>query len=153
MAQIILTGHGDFATGLFSALSMVAGDIPQFSTVTFKADEASSFQDRLTHEIQGGLDKCGSVLVFCDLKGGTPFNCSMMSAAESPDVEIIAGANLPLMIETIFAHNQNLEASASELAAIALEAGKASIFRENQETFLGQQGASSNTCEEDEDGI
>lgn len=153
MAQIILTGHGDFATGLFSALSMVAGDIPQFSTVTFKADEASSFQDRLTHEIQSGLDEYGSVLVFCDLKGGTPFNCSMMSAAESTDVEIIAGANLPLMIETIFAHNQNLEAPASELAAIALEAGKASIFRENQETFFSQQGASSNADEEDEDGI
>lgn len=135
MAHILLTGHADFAKGLASALSMVAGDIEAFSIVTFNQDEAATFPQTISDTIKDGLSKQGSVLVFCDLKGGTPFNCSMVEAANNNQVEVIGGVNLPILIETVFTHQVDFNMPAKDLAAIAMNAAATSIAHENQGTF------------------
>lgn len=135
MAHIILTGHGNFARGLASALEMVAGNVDAFSVVTFNQDEAADFPDTIEKTINEGLQNQGSVLVFCDLKGGTPFNCSMMQAAQNENIEVIGGVNLPILIETVFTHQTDTALPASALAEIAMNAVPTSIFRENKGSF------------------
>lgn len=135
MAHLILTGHGNFAKGLASALEMVAGNVDAFSVVTFNQDEAADFPDTIEKTINDGLQNQGSVLVFCDLKGGTPFNCSMMQAAQNENIEVIGGVNLPILIETVFTHQTDTALPASSLAEIAMNAASTSIFRENKGSF------------------
>lgn len=150
MAKIILTGHGEFASGLASALSMVAGDVLAFSAITFTQDDAQTYPETLAKAIEDGIKNQGSVLVFCDLKGGTPFNCAMLQAAEDGRIEVVAGVNLPTLIETVFAHQLNLQAPAQELAEIAMNAATSSIERENKKTFALQH---IDMDSDDEDGI
>lgn len=148
MAHLILTGHGEFASGLTSALSMIAGNISAFSAITFTQDNAATYPETLAAEIETGISQQGSVLVFCDLKGGTPFNCAMLQAAQNENIEVIAGVNLPILIETVFAHQLNVHTPAKDLAAIALDGASGSIVWENKETFEAQN-APQNTDAED----
>ena len=46
-------------------------------------------------------EECEGVLVFCDLLGGTPFNQSMLISQDVDNVEVVAGTNLPMLIELV----------------------------------------------------
>ena len=50
MVGFILTGHGQFAPGLASAIAMVAGDQPAFTVVPFEGDQAASYGETATEE-------------------------------------------------------------------------------------------------------
>ena len=79
MVGCILTGHGVFAEGVGAALEMVGGPQQDFAKVTFLEDEAGEFPAKISGAIAEMAEKCGEVVVFCDLMGGTPFNQAMMA--------------------------------------------------------------------------
>lgn len=124
MVGCIITGHGDFAQGLISALEMIAGPQNATQAVIFHEDEAATFGNSLTHAIDEAIEQFGSVLVCCDLMGGTPFNQAMLAAADKP-VEIVTGCNLGMLLE--LTSSQSSASSAQELAQIAQVAGKESV--------------------------
>ena len=69
--------------------------------------------------------KCTCVIIFSDLLGGTPFRTAMLEAQDFDDVEVMAGTNLPLLLESMV-----LRYSAESLAdfiELALEAGKTGL--------------------------
>lgn len=139
MTHIILTGHGHFAAGISSALEMVAGDLDAFTVVEFTQEEAQAYPDKLSSVIDAGLSSEGSVLVFCDLKGGTPFNCSMLSAAQNENIEVVGGINLPVLIETVMMRGADATRTAADLAEIAMTAAETAITRDNQASLEGTQ--------------
>lgn len=139
MTHIILTGHGHFASGLASALEMVAGDLEAFTVVEFTQDDAQTYPDKLSSVIDSGLSSEGSVLVFCDLKGGTPFNCSMLSAVKNEHIEVVGGINLPILIETVMMRGADASRTAADLAEIAITASKTAITRDNKASLEGAQ--------------
>ncbi len=124
MVGCIITGHGDFAQGLMSALEMIAGPQNATQAVIFHEDEAATFGNRLAQAVDEALAQFGSVLVCCDLMGGTPFNQAMLAAADKP-VEIVTGCNLGMLLE--LTSSQSSVSSAQELAQIAQDAGKESV--------------------------
>lgn len=125
MIGFILTGHGRFSVGLKSALDMIAGPQEAFETVTFEEDEAGTFGDRLREAVREMRAKTDGVLVFCDLMGGTPFNQAMMITAEQEDVSVVAGTNLPMLIDLAMARTP--EATMEELVSEAVEVGKEGV--------------------------
>lgn len=124
MVGCIITGHGDFAQGLMSALEMIAGPQNATQAVIFHEDDAATFGNRLAQAVDEALAQFGSVLVCCDLMGGTPFNQAMLAAADKP-VEIVTGCNLGMLLE--LTSSQSSVSSAQELAQIAQDAGKESV--------------------------
>ena len=131
MVGFILTGHGQFAPGLASAIAMVAGDQPAFTVVPFEGDEAATYGDDLRAAITTMREQCDGVLVFTDLLGGTPFNQSMMIAQDIDDVEVITGTNLPMVIELLFLR---ANAGLAELAEQAVSVGKAGVTAQTVES-------------------
>ena len=125
MVGCILTGHGIFAEGVGSALEMVGGPQDDFSVVTFLEDEAAEFPDRIAGEIARLVEKCGEVVVFCDLLGGTPFNQAMMVAASTPGVQVVTGVNLPMLLECVPMRSD--ATTADEIVATAVEIGRMGI--------------------------
>lgn len=125
MVGCILTGHGQFARGLGSALEMVGGPQEDFSCVTFLEEEAAEFPARIAGEITRLAEKCGEVVVFCDLLGGTPFNQAMMAAATTPGVQVVTGANLPMLLECMSMRSD--ATGADELVATAVEIGRMGV--------------------------
>ncbi|GHU40975.1 PTS mannose transporter subunit IIA [Bacilli bacterium] len=123
MIGCILTGHGSFATGLSGALEMIAGQQENFETVCFLEEKSlEAFSEDMRQAMSELRQKCSGVIVFSDLLGGTPFRTAMIEAQAFEDVEVIAGANLPILLESMV-----LRYGAESLAdfiAMALEAGK-----------------------------
>lgn len=85
-------------------------------------------------------EQTDGVVVFCDLLGGTPFNQAMMASQSTPDVEIVVGANLPMLIETLFARSSDANATIGSLVECAVNAGKNGVDTRKFEA-----------CAEDED--
>lgn len=101
MIGLLVTGHGHFATGLGSALQLIAGENPSIVYVDFEADHST---ETLTANLNRGFDQlrdCDGVLVLSDLLGGSPFKCSVECKYARPDqdIEVVAGSNLPMLIE------------------------------------------------------
>ncbi|WP_455136671.1 PTS sugar transporter subunit IIA domain-containing protein [Thermophilibacter sp.] len=125
MVGCILTGHGKFAEGVGSALEMVGGPQEDFSVVTFLEEEAAEFPAKIAGEISRLAEKCGEVVVFCDLLGGTPFNQAMMTAASTPGVQVVTGVNLPMLLECVPMRSD--ATTADEIVATAVEIGRMGI--------------------------
>ena len=140
MVGFILTGHGQFAPGLASAIAMVAGDQPAFTVVPFEGDQAASYGEDLREE-------CDGVLVFTDLLGGTPFNQSMMIAQDVDNVEVLTGTNLPMVIELLFLRGN---ATLAELGEQAVTVGQTGV---TAQTVASVAGSEEEDIFGDEDGI
>ncbi|WP_273395142.1 PTS sugar transporter subunit IIA [Thermophilibacter mediterraneus] len=125
MIGFILTGHGHFSNGLKSALDMIAGPQEAFEIVPFEEAEAGAYGDKLREAVRDMRAKTDGVLVFCDLMGGTPFNQSMMITAEQDNVSVVAGTNLPMLIDVVMARTP--ESSVEDLVAEAVEVGKEGV--------------------------
>lgn len=144
MVGCILTGHGSFADGLAGALEMVGGPQTDFVPVTFYESEAAEFSQKVADAISSMASSCDGVLVFCDLMGGTPFNQTMLNAATIPGVEVVTGANLPMLLETLSCRTES--STLDELVECALTAGKMGVDHRVLD-------ASTDTDEDEEDGL
>lgn len=132
MIGCILTGHGSFAPGLMGALEMVAGEQEQFEVVPFLEGESlEAFESKMT-ECADWLTKDGQgVVIFTDAIGGTPFRIAMLAAEERGKAAVIAGTNLPMLIEGVLVRTQYTEAD--ELADFLLEGARNSIIHAHLE--------------------
>lgn len=101
MVGILVTGHGHFATGLGSALQLIAGTADNLAFVDFEADHSTEI---LTDNLNNALDSlkdCDGVLVLADLAGGSPFKSAVECKFARPgqNIEVVAGTNLSMLVE------------------------------------------------------
>ena len=146
MVGFILTGHGQFSSGLASAIAMVAGDQPAFKIVPFEGDAAATYGEDLRAAIAAMREEREGVLVFVDLLGGTPFNQAMMISQDIDNVEVVTGTNLPMVIELLFLRGN---ATLAELADQAVTVGQAGITAQTIDAIAG----AADPEDDDEDGI
>lgn len=125
MIGFILTGHGHFSNGLKSALDMIAGPQQGFEIVPFEEDAAGAYGDNLREAVKAMRAKTDGVLVFCDLMGGTPFNQSMMITAEQDNISVVAGTNLPMLIDIVMSRTP--DSTIDDLVSEAVEVGKEGV--------------------------
>jgi len=117
--RAIVAGHGDFAAGMISAVQQITGRGALLRGIS-SAQLAGS---DLVTLMQRTMDETGAHVVFTDLQAGS---CSMASRRllrDRPDVLLIAGANLPMLLDFVMAE----DVPAQDAARHALERGKASI--------------------------
>lgn len=124
MIGFLLTGHGEFAPGLASALELVAGKQEAFKVVPFDVERAAEYPELLHTEIEQLREQTDAVLVFVDLLGGTPFNQAMINTQSISDVNVVTGTNLPMLIETLFTRNSDASATLDSLTECAIAAGQ-----------------------------
>lgn len=124
MIGFLLTGHGEFAPGLASALELVAGKQEAFKVVPFDVEKAAEYPELLHTEIEQLREQTDAVLVFVDLLGGTPFNQAMINTQSISDVSVVTGTNLPMLIETLFTRNSDASATLDSLTECAIAAGQ-----------------------------
>lgn len=148
MVGFVLTGHGDFAPGLASSIEMIAGPQPDFDVVAFHESAAGNYPKTLADAVMGSVERCGSTIVFCDLTGGTPFNQAMLLSQERSDIEVVAGTNLPLLLEALM--SRDTTSTADALADEAVAVGSASVVHARLDASAH---ATADSDGADEDGI
>lgn len=124
MVGIVIAGHGQFATGLLSSLRLIAGDFANVAAVDFEMQNSiEELSEKLGQAVQN-FTNCDKVIFFTDLAGGSPFRCSVLEGRKTAECKVIAGTNLPMVLEVLFARD-SLEPEA--LQKLALATGKQGI--------------------------
>lgn len=127
MIGLIITGHGNFATGLQSSLQLIAGDLENFVAVDFPGEYSTDDLERELNTAYDTLKDCEGVLVMSDLAGGSPFKTAVMSGFPKGNVEVVGGTNLPMIIEINMA--RKFIEDLGMLTEMALNTGKDQVVR------------------------
>ena len=120
MIGIVLVTHCRLADELVAALEHIVGPQEQVATVCMQPDDDMEERRRdILAAIQSVKGKDGAILL-TDMFGGTPSNLAI-SVMNETGVEVIAGVNLPMMIQLAQVRNSHALADA---VAEAQEAGR-----------------------------
>ena len=96
---IIITGHNNFASGILSSLTMIAGVKDNIFAVDFlSSDNDESLEGKFNKIIVENKDS--EILFVCDLMGGTPFKVASKLAFTNANYEVVTGINLGGLIDT-----------------------------------------------------
>ena len=127
MIGLLVTGHANFGTGITSSVNLIAGEQEAYKAVDFLPTYST---EDLTREITKALDELKDgegVIIFTDLMGGTPFNVSAQIGHGKENIRIVAGTNLPMLVEIVMSRKfmDNLD----ELVDSVLETGKEQVTK------------------------
>ncbi|GLK85328.1 PTS sugar transporter subunit IIA [Ancylobacter defluvii] len=98
MIGLVLVTHGRLASEFRAALEHVMGPQSQIEAVTIGPDDDIE-QRRL--DIVASVKAVNSgqgVVILTDMFGGTPSNLAI-SVMTEPDIEVVAGINLPMLVK------------------------------------------------------
>lgn len=126
MIGLLITGHGNFATGITTSVNLIAGKQSCYETVDFLTSYSIVDLENELTKAMDNLKDCEGIIVMSDLGGGSPFKSSATIGRNYKDVRVIGGANLPMVLETVIA--RSLENDIDALADVAVNAGKAQIM-------------------------
>lgn len=106
--RYILTSHGPYAKAALESVEMIVGEQNNVD-VLLVTDDTSL--DEMVKNIQSLLTEYASedIVIFCDILGGTPSNASMKNLPGNPNVTVVTGYNLPVLIETFVGDYQTRE--------------------------------------------
>ena len=123
MIGLVLVTHAGLATALKLSAEMIVGSIESCTTVEIAPDErADDIMARVVAAVEA-VQSDGAIIM-TDLFGGTPSNMAMSFLKEGC-IEVVTGANLPMLIE--FCSRRELMAVA-ELAAEMHRTGREGII-------------------------
>lgn len=148
MIGLIVTGHGNFGTGLTSSLKLIAGEPKDYVAVDFTIDlSTEQLEERLDAAMTSLEATCdGGILVLSDLGGGSPFKTAVMCSLKHQNVEVVAGTNLPMLLE--ISMTREFASDVHSLAESALATGKDQVVKFDMASMV-----QSNQPADDEDGI
>lgn len=120
MIGLVIVTHGNLANELRHATEHVVGPQKNLKTVCIGPDDDLEHRrDDILQAIKSTDAGCG-VMVLTDMFGGTPSNLAI-SLLDEGRVEVVAGANLPMLIKLAEAR---CTCNLSEAATKAKEAGR-----------------------------
>ncbi|MED5464166.1 MAG: PTS sugar transporter subunit IIA [Myxococcota bacterium] len=124
MIGIVVAAHGKLAESLVDTARQVVKNNNNVSAVMLApSDDTELFQERLQFAVKK-LNTPKGVLVLTDMFGGTPSNVGMTLHAAG-EVEVLTGANLPMLIKALQVCSQ--ESNLSTAAQIVKNAGQSAI--------------------------
>lgn len=118
MIGLVIVAHGDLATELLAATEHVVGPQPGATAIPVTPDANLPKLQQEILDAVAAVDEGDGVILITDMFGGTPSNLAM-SAMTRPDVDVIYGANLPLLVKLAKSRQMPL----AEAAAAAVAAG------------------------------
>lgn len=94
--KLILASHGSFASGILSSLELICGKNDRITTI----DAYMTADYNLSEVIKVLMDenKENEVIVVTDIFGGS-VNNEFLNYIHTPNFYLVAGMNLPLLIE------------------------------------------------------
>jgi fructoselysine and glucoselysine-specific PTS system IIA component len=101
MRKFIIASHGNFSSGIKSALDIIIGEMENVYIIDAYVDGNNTIEEAL-NTILINLQAKDELVVFSDLMGGSVTN-QVLRFALKENVHIISGMNLPLLIDIILA--------------------------------------------------
>ncbi|WP_313080345.1 PTS mannose transporter subunit IIAB [Atlantibacter sp.] len=122
---IVIGTHGWAAEQLLKTAEMLLGEQENVGWIDFVPGEnAETLIEKYTAQLSK-LDTSQGVLFLVDTWGGSPFNAASRIVVDKEHHEVIAGVNIPMLVETLMARDDN--PSFDELVALAVETGREGV--------------------------
>jgi PTS system N-acetylgalactosamine-specific IIA component len=99
MVGIIITGHGNFATGIGSSINLIAGEQNDFLCIDFTEEMSAEDIKKKLEDGVHSLNECENIVILADLQGGTPFKCALELCVANDKLALIGGINIPLALD------------------------------------------------------
>lgn len=97
MNKIILASHGGMSAGVKDTIQMVLGDLPNLYAIATTRDETESVAEA-ARRLLDSFDASDNVYILTDVLGGSVNNDMMTLLGDYPDLVIICGMNLSLVL-------------------------------------------------------
>lgn len=121
---VLICTHGKAGVEMLRSVEMIMGPSDNVRVLDFLPGEnTDSLVEKYKKELEA-LDTSDGLLILVDLFGGSPFNAGARIAMELPDTELVAGVNIPMLLEIMA---QRSLTPLGELARLAVETGKMSV--------------------------
>jgi N-acetylgalactosamine PTS system EIIA component len=117
--RAIVVGHGEVAAGLVSAVNQITGRGSVLIPLSIQSLCLEDIEDLL----RSRMTETGIRVIFTDLQAGSCTMAARRLLRGMDDAVLIAGVNLPMLLDFVFAQDH----SAPEAAKHAAERGRAAI--------------------------
>ncbi|EAX8241298.1 PTS mannose transporter subunit IIAB [Salmonella enterica] len=122
---IVIGTHGWAAEQLLKTAEMLLGEQENVGWIDFVPGEnAETLIEKYNAQL-AKLDTSKGVLFLVDTWGGSPFNAASRIVVDKERYEVIAGVNIPMLVETFMARDD--DPSFDELVALAVETGREGV--------------------------
>lgn len=122
---IVIGTHGWAAEQLLKTAEMLLGEQENVGWIDFVPGEnAETLIEKYNAQLEK-LDTSKGVLFLVDTWGGSPFNAASRIVVDKEHHEVVAGVNIPMLVETLMARDDN--PSFDELVAVAVETGREGV--------------------------
>ncbi|KRL00937.1 multidrug transporter [Liquorilactobacillus capillatus] len=121
--KIIVTGHGNFATGIESTVKLLAGSIKNVTYIDFTAEMT---EEELATNFTSILKKDPNIVFFCDLVGGTPYKQAVLEK-ENHNIAVVGGCNIGSLLEVGLQNDLTSVTNVHKIAEKLVTATKASV--------------------------
>ena len=129
---LIISGHGQYASGIQSSLELLAGSNELVKCIDFTVDDNEiTLKQKMTEALE--LKPVDGVLFVCDIVGGTPFKCAVELAILNDNFEVVAGCNLGAILEMSL---QLDFTSINEIASTIVACSRESTMRFEKDKIL-----------------
>lgn len=122
---IVIGTHGWAAEQLLKTAEMLLGEQENVGWIDFVPGEnAETLIEKYNAQL-AKLDTSKGVLFLVDTWGGSPFNAASRIVVDKEHYEVVAGVNIPMLVETFMARDDN--PFFDELVALAVETGREGV--------------------------
>lgn len=109
MTGVIVTGHGNYASGMLSAVRLLTGESERLRAVDFLPKESEDTLKQHLEEALSHMRELDHIYILCDILGGSPFKMSCILGRDRPHIHILYGINLPVLLDISMDVAGNLE--------------------------------------------
>ena len=99
-----ILAHEDFAESLKSTAEKITGSQPNIFFYSNKIDSLQIIFKKINEQIE--TLQSNRIYVFVDLIGGSCWSLANMIAKENPDIIVVGGVNLPMVLSFIINHEK-----------------------------------------------
>lgn len=122
---IVIGTHGWAAEQLIKTAEMLLGEQENVGWIDFVPGEnAETLIEKYNAQL-AKLDTDQGVLFLVDTWGGSPFNAASRIVVDKEHHEVVAGVNIPMLVETLMGRDD--DPSFDDLVAVAVEAGREGV--------------------------
>ena len=121
MINMILISHGHYAREALASAEMIVGKQEDCYSISVTDDKGLDRVEQDLLEVYGKLKNKEKVLILCDIFGGTPSNVAVRFLMHHPEVQVISGFNLPILLDMFLSRGLSLEEVASKINSMYVD--------------------------------
>lgn len=138
---VIAVSHASLASGVYSAIKMIAGEFDNIRIEEFKDnDSLEAFDKKLETAFEELKEKYNNIFVLADLAGGTPFNRAVMTLGEKENVRVIGGLNFASLYTAINSDGDDIDETLADIIKTAKDSIIAFEMKKDTEEDLEEDG-------------